>query len=312
MWVAAIATTFVLSGTDVVRSADPPTLARLLAAAGEHVLRFEQAFALVVSDEDYEQQGFGRYLQGAVERGQSPLGDGNWNLGSDNWQQTRSVALHRSTRAEMLFMWLPDEAAWLTVRNVLTLDGRAVPGSQRRLDEAFRDAGSERVTRLRRLVDESARFNLGRTFRNYNYPTQVLSYLDPAMQPRFTFKLSGLERVVGVDAWKVTYDERARPTVIQGDGADRRSKGAVWIADRDGTVVRTTLELMIPTGDALASDVLEVNYKRDSKLDMWVPVHMSETYIESRGSLVTERLRGEARYSNFRRFETSARVLEPR
>lgn len=301
-----------LSGTDLVRAGDPPTLARLLAGAGEHVRRFEQAFALVVSDEEYEQQGSSRYLRGSGPPSQSPLGDGNWNLGTENWNQTQNVTLHRRTRAEMLFMWLPDETVWLTVRNVLTLDGRAVPGSQRRLDEAFRDAGSERVTRLRRLVDESARFNLGHTFRNYNYPTQVLSYLDPSMQPRFTFKLSGRERVDGVDAWKVTYDERAMPTVIKGDGTDRRSRGTVWIADRDGTVVRTTLELVIPTGDALASDVLEVNYTRDSKLDMWVPVHMTETYIESRGSAVTERLRGEARYSNFRRFETSVRVLEPR
>ena len=38
-----------------------------------------------------------------------------------------------------------------------------------------------RRTRLRRLRDESARFNLGRIYRNINYPTLALQYLDPAL-----------------------------------------------------------------------------------------------------------------------------------
>jgi hypothetical protein len=86
-----------------VRGADPPPLTRLLARAGDYVRRFEQDFALVVSDEDYRQHA----------RGPSNI-----------------APLHRRTRAEMLFMWLPDEAVWLTVRNVLTADGHPVPGSR--------------------------------------------------------------------------------------------------------------------------------------------------------------------------------------
>ena len=208
-------------------------------------------------------------------------------------------------------MWLPDEAVWLTVRNVLAADGRAVPGSERRLDDALHDAGTERVPRLRRLVDESARFNLGRTFRNFNYPTQVLSYFNPALQPRFAFTLAGRERVSGVDTWKVNYEERTTPTVIQGNGADRLSRGAVWIAERDGAIVRTRLDLTIPSEESTAAASVDVEYQRNMKLDMWVPVRMHETYLEMRASTVTERIGCEATYSNFRRFETSARMLVP-
>src|SRR6202158_389283 len=89
-----------------VRGADPPPLTRLLAQAGDYVRRFEQDFALVVSDEDYRQHARGR----------------------------RYIApLHRRTRAEMLFMWLPDGAVWLTVRNVLTKPIYFISQSMRRL-----------------------------------------------------------------------------------------------------------------------------------------------------------------------------------
>jgi hypothetical protein len=261
-----------------------PRLTQLLARAGEQVRHFEQDFALLISDEDYEQHASGRYFV---------------------------APLHRRTRAEMLFLWLPDEAVWLTVRNVMNVDGKDVVGSRNRLNDALDETGGQRLTRLRRLVDESARFNVGRTFRNFNYPTLVLSFLDPALQPRFTFTLAGRERIRGTDSWKINYAERTTPTVIQGDGFDRVSRGTVWIADHDSVVVRTRLDLRIPGVDSSAWATVEVDYQRDSKLDMWLPTHMHETYMEMRASTVSENIGGEATYSNFRRFETSGRVVPP-
>jgi len=54
-----------------------------------------------------------------------------------------------------------------------------------------------------------------------------------------------------------------------------------------------------------------VTYQRDRKLDMWVPARMRETYLETAASTVVERVSCEATYSNFRRFETSGRIVEP-
>src|SRR5262249_61550481 len=113
------------------------------------------------------------------------------------------------------------------------------------------------------------------------------------------------------DAWRVNYEERTTPTVIQGDGADRISRGAVWIAEHDGAVLRTRLDLMIPIGGSIASASVDVAYERDRKLDIWVPARMRETYLETAASTVTERLGCEATYSNFGRFETSGRILAP-
>jgi len=209
----------------------------------------------------------------------------------------------------MLFVWLPDERVWLTVRNVLSVDGRDVAQSRERLRSAVGEPGGERLTRLRRLVDDSARFNVGRAFRNFNYPTLALAFLDPAVQPRFTFTLAGRERVGGTDAWKINYVERESPTVIQGDGADRIARGSVWIAVRDSVAVKTRLDLRIPGTGSSAVATVEVDYASDATLAVWVPVRMRETYTEMAGSTVVENIGGEATYSNFRKFETSGRIV---
>src|SRR6476661_3482428 len=86
-----------------VSSPSQERMTQLLASAGQQVRHFERDFALVISDEDYRQNAGGR-----------AHGD---------------VPQHRRTNAEMLFIWLPDDRVWLTVRNVLTVDGREVAQS---------------------------------------------------------------------------------------------------------------------------------------------------------------------------------------
>ena len=108
------------------------------------------------------------------------------------------------------------------------------------------------------------------------------------------------------DAPIVPITERERPTIIQDEGNDRVSKGAFWIAD-EGVVVRTRLELTIPLRETIAS--VEVDYRRDPRLNMWVPARMHETYLQSRAGMINENIDCVAVYSNFRRFETSGRLI---
>ena len=69
---------------------------------------------------------------------------------------------------------------------------------------------------------------------------------------------------------------------------------------------------MIPSWESIASASIEVDYQPDMKLDMWVPGRMHETYLEMRASTVTDSIGCEATYSNFRRFETSGRMVVPK
>ena len=119
------------------------------------------------------------------------------------------------------------------------------------------------------------------------------------------------ERVHGTDTWKINYVERQTPTVIQGDGEDRVARGAVWVTVRDNVPVKTRLDVRIPTFESNSVAMVEVDYGRDSKLDMRVPIKMVETYMEASASSVLENIGGEATYTNFRRFGTSGRVVTP-
>ena len=96
-------TLIVAVGLCAVGGADSPVLAELLNRTGEQVRRFEQEFTLVISEENYRQHADGQVIIGLKER---------------------------RTRAEMLFLWLPEERVWLTVRSVVSADGRPVPGSE--------------------------------------------------------------------------------------------------------------------------------------------------------------------------------------
>lgn len=278
----ALVTIGVAVAVPIARAADSPVLVDLLHRAGAETRRFEEQFTLVLSDENYWQHESGQAVIGFKER---------------------------RTHADMLFLWVPQERVWLTVRNVLTVDGQTVAQSEGRLDEALHASGADRLTRLRGIINDNAKFNVGAFKRNFNYPTLALSFVDPDVQPRFRFSLAGRERAAGVDAWKVNYEERRSPTVIHGDGVDLKSRGSIWVARESGVVVRTLLELTISNRRTGGLATVTVDYQHNATLAMWVPAQMRETYTEMLGSAVYENAGGEATYSNFRRFETSARIV---
>lgn len=279
------------------RAADQPPLAQILEGVAAYVRQFEQDFAIVLSDEDYQQKST---VKPAVK------GKG---------RTTQKI------RSEMLFAWVPEQQSWLTVRNVLAVNGKPVADSKNRMDLAFNGPVSSRMTRLRRLRDEGARFNIGRIYRNFNDPTLVLQFLDPAHQGRFTFSMLGREKVNGIDTWKISFDERERPTIIQTSRSDLPSGGTVWISRSGGVVVRTSLTLRLHAS-SIRADIM-VDYRQDRKLNLWVPTRMTERYVQygvaPRASKGTpsgpepneEQIDCVATYSNFRRFETSGRLIPP-
>ena len=262
-------------------SNDPP-IADILARAGRYVVEFERDFALLISDEHTEQRLSGESVNGPRVR---------------------------TTHSEMLFMWVPERWSWLTVRNVLNVDGRAIADSQDRLNRALANIGSSRLTHLRALRELSSRFNLGSIFRTINDPTLALLFLDPSYQPRFNFTLKGQERLNGVDTWKLGFVDQQRPTVIQDNNSDLVATGSIWVGVSDGAVVRTDLVVTIPLKDTIASVL--VDYKRNARLEMWVPARMLEGYTQWGSRRVVEHIESVADYSNFRRFETSSRLVVP-
>ena len=207
----------------------------------------------------------------------------------------------------MLFTWLPDERTWLAVRNAVKVDRREIAGSSDRITRALSDPA--RLSRLRQLADEGARFNIGTVFRNFNDPTFVLRYLDPAFQPRFAFSLSRQETIRRVSVWKIAFVERDRPALTQnGNGNDLPASGSIWLNTADGTVVRTSVALH-DTRTNMSGEIA-VDFDPNPALGFAPPSEMRESYAQVEGD-VEERITCLAKYTNFRRFSTSGRIIHP-
>ena len=96
--------------------------------------------------------------------------------------------------------------------------------------------------------------------------------------------------------------------------------GSLLVRVADGVVVTSILKL---AGRGTTPDVsITVDYRRDAKLDLWAPVRMEERYqtvvvAGNAGSTMRDqtkfnRIQAVATYTNFRRFETSGRIITPK
>jgi hypothetical protein len=262
--------------------ANPPQSAssdeELLSRVGKYVQELEDHLAVVIADETYHQDV--------------------WTKGWRGDQQTAS----RAIRSETLFMSLTQDGTWLSVRNVLSVGGRSIQeDSKGRLDRILKSPGLDYFSQLLLLKAESARFDIGQVWRTTGDPTLVFRFFLPANQSRFTFGKPRHEKIDGIDVVKVAFDEREHPTAIDYNGQDVLSHGAVWIRPDEGAIVRTYLKLT--TNKPLDVSVV-VSFSRDARLNVWVPHRMEESYDDGR-----QRTTCTATYANFRRFETSGRLI---
>ena len=271
-----------------VGDAKAPNVRTVVERASRWVEQFERDFIAVVADEQYDQ------------------------FESDGTGTDRA---HRLIQSELLFLRPEAGENWVAVRNVLSYadDGEpavAVPNSRERLTGALAGGRANGRTALRRLADESARFNIGSMARNFNIPTFALQFLDDGHRDRFRFRLEGGEQISGDDVWRLAYKERSHPTIVQANFSDTELTGRIWTRAADGAVMRTRLELAAkPRGDFRGLDtIVTVDYTRDDKLERIVPARMQEDYIERDGD---HHVSGTAVYSNYRVFETSARIIPP-
>ena len=83
------------------------------------------------------------------------------------------------------------------------------------------------------------------------------------------------------------------------DGEHIYSRGRVWVAG-DGSVVRTELRLEIGP----LRYTLDTEFRHDAAIGAVVPFRMTERYDTGDDVVV-----GTAHYSNYRRFQSGARLL---
>ena len=210
----------------------------------------------------------------------------------------------RRMESEIFFMFAPGTRSWMTIRDVIAVDGRPV-ADRPEIRTALSTRSATDVAAAFKTYN--SRFNLGRTFRNFNEPTLSLLPLDVNHRPRFSFKRTKVERE-GSDVFvTLSFTEKETPTIIR-DAKHGRifSKGELVVDAATGRIRRATLE-------AKTSEVtlkLTTTYSVDARLGVWVPAEFREEYERKSDSRTadSELVMCEASYSNYRRFETSARI----
>lgn len=250
-------------------SAQRTDVAAVLARTASYLADYEKAFSVVVAEESY--------LQTVIA-----------TVGG------RTTRTQRTLRSDVLQTSV-GQTDWVAFRDVFQVDGIAVRDRDTRLQNLFLNAPSEALAQSRRIVAESARYNIGSLQRNVNVPTMALTYVRAANQSRSAFTDAGRQNIDGVNAVVLAFVEKARPTIVRSATRDLPASGRVWIDPASGRVLKTDVSI----GGAESTAKITVTYGPVPKLTTWAPVLMKEQY-DGR-----EIIHAEATYSNFRQFSVT-------
>lgn len=252
----------------------PPSTSALVTAVARYVEGYQRAFLLLIADEQYEQV---RTVDG------------------------EPAATARSLRGELFLTFLEAEDRWMAIHDFATVDGAEVPDRED-LPRLIRQGSLRAVAP--RLAARNARYNLGRVTRNFNEPTLALQVFSADRRSRFRFSREDLTEEAGVSLVALAFRERERPTLV---GSVR---GGPVFADGEAVVEAETgriRRILMRFEDGPVAATLETVFARHADLGLWVPVFFTERYRLQDGTH-GETIVSEARYTNYRRFETSGRL----
>lgn len=263
--------------------------------AAEYVKTYQEQLAFLIADEAYTQQ-----VRTQIPDDRGPKG--------------------RTMKSELFFMFTPADRGWMSIRDVIEVDRKPVEGRPD-LRAALETLPAAQVAGTFKAYN--SRFNIGRIQRNFNEPILSLLVLDARYVSNFTFDRRRVDRTADGPLVTVTFTEKTGPTLIR-DLQLRPvfSKGEFVIEAATGRVRRAQL------GVTIGSVTLELTttYAPEERLGLWVPVHFRERYEEgvslsvgartpreapqARLDAATsyEEIVCEAKYTNYRRFEATARI----
>jgi hypothetical protein len=279
-----------------------PDVTTSVARLGRYVEAWERELGSVVADE--------RYVQSVVRQPRSEL-------------SRQLLVPPRETRvlhSEFTLILLDDgPTEWVGYRHTTRVDGAAVKAAGPSLQELMVDPRLTWRQRWERVRDLSSAYNIGAIARTVNLPTFALNAMRPANQHRFRFSRRRAEVIAGETASVLEFREQIRPTLVTGlAGRDVPLRGQVWFDDRTGYIRRTSLDLrdhIVATSDGDGererdqelSSRITVDFAPGANVGVWVPIEMRERYDNSWGETTT----GHATYSNYRRFQTSVKLVRP-
>ena len=278
------------AGSPVSSQQPDPTLVRSRLHA--YLNAYEPELSTLIADEHFEQWP----LLGGLIYGVSP---GTYR---------RNTARLRTIDSTVAFVSLPANAGWLGFRDVQRVTGRGVRRKGPALAELLGLESDDSHARAMALLLGSARHNLGAP-RTINLPSLPLELLHVRNEARFVIETSSRERIGDCEATRIDLTETVTPTLIQRPaGGNMPSRVAAWVESATGRLCKAEVRTHdAQHGVSRFEAVVSVEFARDATTGLTLPRRMREIFlIPPRGTG-----EGDAVYSNYRRFRTSARLLPP-
>jgi hypothetical protein len=224
----------------------------------------------------------------------------------DAVRQSNVQTVNRELISEVAFIGLPGNAGWLGFRHVVKMNGKTQPGAGKPLGEILADGAKNEYEQARLLLAESAKLNLGMP-RTTNLPNLPLEFLHPRNRRRFAHRDDGREKIRGLETMRMVLNETASPSIIQRpEGGDVPSTVTAWVESSSGRLIRAEVRSRDARIGVLPFEaVVWVDFKDEPALKLLVPAEMKEEFYAGRFRDGT----GVAKYSKYRKFQTSGRIV---
>ena len=288
----ALATCMAIAGPTATaheRSTQGDTsVSAVLSDARAYLPKYEQELTFLIAEEQYVQE----------IRYQTPV--------------DRKMPQSRTTKSEIYFIFLPSSRDWMAIRDVHSVDGKTVtdkpnvPAMLATIPAAQVEAS---------LKAYNARYNIGRTIRNFNEPTLSLMVLEPQRASNVAFEMKGGAVSQGVQVATIAYREIGPETVLRDLSLKPvLSEGELLAEVGTGRIRRAQLKATL--GSVRVE--LTTTYVQDATLHALVPAVFREQYEDGAyqpnsrnqpGNVPPyEQIVCEAKYSHFHRFEVTGHI----
>jgi hypothetical protein len=256
--------------------------------ARAYLEKYEEELTLLIAEEKYVQE----------IRYQSPV--------------DRKKPQSRTMKSEIYFIFLPSSRDWMAIRDVQSVDGKTVTDKP---NVPAMLATIPAVQVEASLKAYNARYNIGRTTRNFNEPTLSLLVLQPQRASNVTFKMKGITASQGVQVATLAFQEVGTETVLRDLSLKPvLSEGELLAEVGTGRIRRALLKAKLGS----VKVELTTTYVQDATLHALVPALFREQYEDGiyhgnlRDQLETEtpyeQIVCEAKYSHFHRFEVTGHI----
>jgi hypothetical protein len=264
------------------------TLALLTVSIGAQTLRLGDVVARLDG-----------YLQGYEDRLANVVAEETYRQWVEQGPKNRRSTTSRMLRSDFALTLTSERNHWVGYRDTFEVDGVPVRDRDERLQRLL---SSGAVGQAARITEQNARFNLGEGLitRNINVPTFALEMMHPRFRDRVKVRRTVADVLEGRPGWLIEFREQDRLTLVRTpEGGDQASRVVALVDIQTGEVLRTVLTWEHVKGS------IAVSYGHAPDIPVLVPIRMAESYVTRSGELVA----GEATYTNFREFETSARII---